>query len=297
MDKLNDKYDEAAKVLPEEIRAHALFLPDGDKTAAEEFRLRCGRPPTALIRGVEKPLCDIRVTQSMLESVVSAASSASRHSVAECLKKGFVTAPGGHRIGLCGTAVVRDGRIESIRNVSSVCVRIARQIIGVSNGLIERLSDNAGRPLGTLIISPPGDGKTTLLRDLVRAFSTRGVRTAVIDERGEIAALSRGEPQFDVGPYTDVLELAPRAEAVACVLRSMAPRLIALDEICTETDAEAVGTAVGSGASIIATAHASSMEELKHRSALRGIISSGAFKRCVAIENKSGKRTYRIGDI
>jgi stage III sporulation protein AA len=297
MDKHTDKFDEAAQVLPEEIRAHALFLPDGDKAAAEEFRLRCGRTPTVLLCGVEKPVCNICVTQSMLESVVSAASSASRHSVAECLKNGFVTAPGGHRIGICGTAVVREGSIESIRNVSSVCVRIARQIVGVSKAVVDKLSDCDGRPLGTLIISAPGDGKTTLLRDLVREFSTRGVRTAVIDERGEIAAVSRGEPQFDVGPCTDVMELAPRAEAVACVLRSMAPRLIALDEICTETDAEAISAAVGSGASILATAHASSLDELKLRPALKEVLSSGAFKRCVTIYNKSGKRTYRIGEL
>ena len=297
MDKHSGKFDEAAQVLPEQISAHALFLRNDEKSAAEEFRLRCGRTATVVLRGVEKPLCDLRVTQSMLEGVVSAASSMSRHSVAECLKYGFVTAPGGHRIGICGTAVVREGSIESIRNVSSVCVRIARQIVGVSKDIIEKLTDTDGKPLGTLIISAPGDGKTTLLRDLVREFSTRGVRTTVIDERGEIAAVSRGEPQFDVGPCTDVMELAPRAEAVACVLRSMAPRLIALDEICTETDAQAISAAVGSGASILATAHASSLDELKLRPAFKEVLSSGAFKRCVTIDNKSGKRTYRIGEL
>lgn len=297
MDKLTDKFDEAARVLPEEIRIPALFLPDCEKAAAEEFRLRCGRAPAVAINGCEKPLCDLRVTREMLESVVSAASHGSRHSVGESIKSGFVTAPGGHRIGICGTAVVQNGGIGSIKNVSSVCVRIAREIVGLADGLVDRLSDSDGRPLGTLVISPPGDGKTTLLRDLARAFSSRGVRTSVIDERGEIAAVSLGEPQFDVGSCTDVMELAPCAEAVACVLRSMAPRLIVLDEICTPADAEAISAAVGCGVSLIATAHASSVDELKLRPAFKDILASGAFKRCVTVLNDAGKRTYRIGDI
>ena len=288
------KYDEAACVLPEEIRAEALFLPEAEKAAAEEFRLRCGRAPTVLLPGGEKTLCQHIVTQSMIEAALCAASSASRHSVGESVRSGFVTAPGGHRIGICGTAVVRGGKIESVRNVSSVCVRIARQIPGIAERIAPDLCDGRGMPLGTIILSPPGDGKTTLLRDLVRVFSRRGVKTSVIDERSEIAALSRGVPQFDVGPCTDVFELAPRAEAVASVLRSMSPRLIALDEICTEEDAGAIAAAVGSGVSVFATAHSSSLSELRRREALRAVCESGAFSRCVIIKNDSGKRTYEI---
>ena len=291
------KFDEASSVLPEAIRADALFLPDDVKADAEEFRLRCGRQPTVLLPQGERTFCRVTVTQTALEEAVSLASSSSRHSVGESVRSGFVTASGGHRVGICGTAVVRSGKIESIRNVSSVCIRIARELPGISEPILDQLCDSRGMPLGTLIISPPGDGKTTLLRDLVRAFSSRGVRTSVIDERSEIAAVSRGEPQFDVGPCTDVLELAPRAEAVASALRSMSPRLLALDEICTQTDSEAVAAAVGSGVSVFATAHAPSLDELMKRGTLRGILESGAFARCVTVKNESGKRSYEIEEI
>lgn len=291
------KYDEAAAVLPEEIRAEALFLPDSEKASAEEFRLRCGRPPTVLLPQGEKPLSGYPVTQSMLEAAVAAASSSSRHSVGESVRAGFVTARGGHRVGVCGTAVVRGGEIESIRNFSSVSVRIARQLPGISETVLPELCGSSGEPLGTMILSPPGGGKTTFLRDLVRAFSSRGVRTGVIDERSEIAALSRGVPQFDVGPCTDVLELAPRAKAVEAMLRSMSPCVIALDEIFSEADAGAVQAAVGSGASVFATAHASSPGELRRRGTLRAVLESGAFSRLVIIRNESGKRSYEVEEI
>lgn len=297
MDKyLTEKFNEAALVLPDSIRGKALFLPDELKASAEEFRLRCGKPPSILVCGREQTLSGRAVTQRDIEELIESASSSSRHSVSESIRNGFVTARGGHRIGICGTAVVTNGVISSLRSLSSACIRIAHERIGVGEKTAERISNENGEPCPAIIISPPGAGKTTLLRDLVRIFSDRGVRTALADERGEIAAVSRGTAQFDVGACTDVMELAPRAQAVSFMLRAMSPRLVAVDEICSEEDASAVLEASGSGCTVLATAHASDAAELERKPALRKLLHNGAFRYCVRITCCGGIRDYEVGE-
>ena len=175
-----------------------------------------------------------------LETLCDLATDFSRYAAAETLREGFLPVRGGFRIGLCGTAVMKNGVNTNLRDLSSAVVRIARERKGIADGLTPELL-REGRFRNTLILSPPGGGKTTLLRDLVRSLSsgsggTPPQRIALLDERGEVAVVYRGEPQMDVGPRTDVLDGCPKAIGIPMVLRAMNPQIIAVDEITQRED-------------------------------------------------------------
>ena len=155
------------------------------------------------------------------------------------IRQGFITIKGGHRVGFTGRAVVSDNRIENFREISSLNIRIAREVIGAASGIAENVL-TAGGVVSTLLVSPPMGGKTTVLRDLARIISDNGVKTAVADDRGELAALYKGVPQNNIGVQTDVMENAPKAEAIVMMLRSMSPQMIVTDEISTEEDSKAL---------------------------------------------------------
>lgn len=176
----------------------------------------------------------------------------------EEIRKGFITLPGGHRVGVCGQAVWDEGDIKTIKNICFMNVRIARERIGCGDELTENLFDASGQLQNTLILSPAGFGKTTLLRDIVRNVSNKGINVSVIDERSEIAACYKGIPQNDVGACTDVLDMAPKAKGIMLMLRSMSPGAIAVDEINAEEDLKAIKAASACGAALLCTAHADS---------------------------------------
>ena len=194
-------YEQAARVLPLRLRQEALSLLPADRERAEELRLRCGQPLTAVLPEGERTLGREPVTGRDLEQLLELASRASVHTVLDQLRRGYLTVEGGHRVGLCGTAV-------NLRNLSSASVRVARQGLGAAEPVWDKLTGPDGCLESTLILAPPGAGKTTLLRDLIRMASD-GVhmvpqRVGVADERGEIAALWNGRPQLAVGRRTDV---------------------------------------------------------------------------------------------
>ena len=168
------RYEQAALLLPPKWQRLARQLPDHQKARAEELRLRAGQPMTVLLPegeiwpSQEQPrLC---VCQADLEQLCDLVTGYSRYAVTDTLAQGYLTAPGGFRVGVCGTAVLREGGSRNLRDFSSACIRIAREIPGLADGLVDRLFQN-GRYCSTLIIAPPGLGKTTLLRDLVRCLS------------------------------------------------------------------------------------------------------------------------------
>ena len=165
-----DSFVQAVQALPLRLRQEALSLPEGDRGRAEELRLRAGWPMTALIGGEERPLGGPPVEPRELEQLVEIASHASLHAVLDQVRRGYLTIAGGHRIGLCGEAALREGEIHALRTISSANVRIARQVRGAAAPVLDRLCP-AGRLAGTLILAPPGLGKTTLLRDLIRSVS------------------------------------------------------------------------------------------------------------------------------
>lgn len=280
-----DGFDHAHALLPPKLREKG--LEPSRRARAEEFRLRAGRPPTVLLGEREEALCGEAVTEETLRYVLDAATESSFHAVTDELRRGYIAARGGVRVGVCGTAVT-DGVIRTIRDVSSLSVRIPRQIRDAGKDLVPRLADAS-----VLILSPPGAGKTTFLRELVRALSDGGTRVGLADERGELAASWRGVPQFNVGRCTDVLTGAPKAEAALLLLRSMNPQVIALDELSDPADAEAVAHVAGCGVRILATVHAPSAEALRKRPLFRELLDARVFQTAVVIANRDGRRAYR----
>ena len=295
-----EAYRQAAQVLPRRLRQEALGLPQEEQEQAEELRLRAGWPMTAVLPEGERPVGGPPVEPEELEQLVEIASRASVHAVLEQIRRGYLTVAGGHRIGLCGTAVMEGGGIHALRSLSSANLRIARQVPGAARPVLGALCPG-GRLESTLILAPPGQGKTTLLRDIIRQVSEGEgclpLRVAVADERGEVAALYGGRPQLDVGRRTDVAEGCPKAQGLMLLLRAMNPQVLAVDEITAPEDAAALRTAAGCGVTLLATAHGAGREDLTRRPLYRGLLEEGMFRRLVEITRREGRREYRVEEL
>lgn len=291
-------YRQAAQVLPLSLRGVALDLPEDKQGRAEELRLRIGHPVTVVFPQGELSLGTNPVTGRDLEQLLELASRASVHTVADQLRRSYLTVEGGHRVGLCGTPVLRDGQIHGLGRLSSAAIRVARQVTGAAAPVAQKLLGQSGAFCSTLILAPPGAGKTTLLRDLIRIVSHgKGMapqRVAVADERGEVAALWNGVPQLDVGERTDVLEGCPKAQALMMLLRAMNPQVLAADEITAPEDVAALISAAGCGVKLLATAHGSAREDLARRPLYRELMAAKVFERLLLIETKNGRRSYRV---
>lgn len=283
----------AAGVLPFELRQALDRLDRRWAERTEELRLRRGYPMMVGVGDRELETDSLPITEAHLLTVLENASQASVHTVLGQIREGFVTLRGGHRIGLCGTVVCREGENVTMRNLSSLSVRVARQVKGFGHTVLPALMED-GCFQNTLILSPPGVGKTTLLRDLVRELSDKGTRIAVTDERGEIAALWRGEAQLDVGRHTDVLDGCPKDEGMIMMLRGMNPQVIAVDEITRQRDVKAVSEVFGCGVSLLATAHGRRIEDLKGRRIYRTLMDLGMFRRVVIMERRGDCRKMTV---
>ena len=258
----------------------------------EELRLRAGQPPAAKTAEGEQPL-DLRpVTAQELRETLSRAARYSVHSYAESLKNGFVTLGGGHRLGVCGTVAEENGQVVGVRGLASLNLRIARQFTGLAAQIAPWIGD--GTPQSVLLLSPPGLGKTTLLREWVRLISDKGYTVAVADERSEIAALADGVPQFDVGRCTDVMEGCDKKQAALMLLKTMSPALLAFDEITAPADVEAVSLCAHCGTAVVASAHAADVDDLRQRPLYRALLELGVFGRAVVITRKGQERCYRM---
>ena len=234
---------------------------------------------------------------SDIQQIFRAVCENSVYAFAEDIRQGFVTIRGGHRVGISGRALTKDGVVESFRDISSLNIRIAREVIGSANYIIDQIHTPRG-VANTLIVAPPMGGKTTVLRDIARQVSDKGVKTAIADERGEIAALYRGVPQNNVGVQTDIIENAPRAEAALMLLRTMSPQLIVTDEISTERDAAAIMQCFGMGVAVVASTHGSSVEEVINRKYLKPLLGDGGFEKIILLRKEgTGINTKIFGEV
>lgn len=292
-----ERYQLACQVLPMALRKLALSLTPEEMTVAEEIRLRVGQPMEVLLpQGVV--ILASAVKQTDLENLCNQATDFSRYGAVETLRQGYVSVAGGFRIGFCGTGVVRDGEICNLKNFSSAVVRIARERKGIGTMICPQLVDS-GRAYSTLILSPPGGGKTTLLRDIVREFSYgfHGMppqRVMLVDERGEVAGTHLGVPQLDVGSHTDVLDGCPKDQGMVMGLRTMNPQILAVDEITKSSDLQAMIQASHCGVSLLATLHGGSVSDLSKKPLYRKVLESGVFQRLVVISSGVSGREYMV---
>lgn len=268
-------WKELLSVLPQHMRLDVDRL---GKEKAQEIRLRLGRPPGIVMQD-RTVLLNRTVMQEDLHFVVNAACRYSPWTAAGAAN-GYITAPGGHRIGLCGEAVVKEGCMAGLRSVRSLNIRIARDFPGIAESLVNCRGN-------LLILGKPGSGKSTLLRDLIRQRSWQE-NVAVIDERGELF------PQgLDTGQAVDILTGCPKAQGMEIILRTMGPETIAVDEITASADCEALLHAGWCGVRLLATAHASDAKDLRSRKLYRPILESGLFDTLVILHMDKSYRTER----
>ncbi len=286
-------FKQAVNVLPRRLQQAALALPPTVWMQCEEVRLRTGQAMMYSIRGREAVVPEAFVSAEDLQEVLSRATRYSVHSFEDNIRQGFVTIEGGHRLGLCGTAILRGDAIGGLRELSSINLRIAGQQFGAADTLMTQIYEE-NHVHSTLIVSPPAWGKTTLLRDCIRQLSEKGIRVGVADERFEIAGSYDGQPCFALGPTTDVLSGAPKAQAVLQLVKTMSPKVLVMDEITAPEDVQALSYAMHCGVAVIATAHALDFADFRQRPVYQPLLQSNVFSFAAEIRIQQEKREYHV---
>ena len=236
-----------------------------------EVRLRVGRP-IQLCGSAEKWMSKNVIDAAMINHVLISLMDHSLYAREEELAQGFFTMSDGCRVGVCGRMIYDGQRVTGMGGIGSLCVRLSREVRGCADGIMPYIMEETGNIRSALLVSGPGLGKTTMLREIARRLSEAGKNVCIADERHELAACREGVPTLDVGPSTDVMDGGPKSLAIAQMLRAVAPEVIIADEIGGERDAEALAEAARCGVSVIASAHAGSFEQLGGRRALRNAL-------------------------
>lgn len=285
----------ALSIIRGELKTKLLNLPEDVKISTAEIRLRTGKPVVlfgtygslflATGQGVTKERDGSFICYSQdMHDIFSRLCSFSVHSHLQSIVNGFITIQGGHRVGICGTAVTDGaGNVTSVRDISSLNIRIAREKKGCSEVIYNTLFHSGLQSI--IIAGAPMSGKTTVLRDLVRRISDsdNSKKVCVIDERQEIAAMNAGFCQRDVGVNTDVFDLYPKQKAIESAIKTMSPQLIVLDELCSDAEIDAVSLAVNSGVKFIVTVHAADYSEILSRPQIKKLLRTYSFERLVLL--------------
>lgn len=273
-------WQELLSVLPPGLRSEVDAC---GKETLQELRLRLRQPPE-LVCTMQSICLSNKVTQQDLNFIINTASKYSPW-LAETLSEGYLTAPGGHRIGICGEAIMKCGGMSGIRNISSLCIRVARDFPGM-------IRDQSLKSGSVLIIGSPGSGKTTFLRDLIRLRSNSGQGSvAVVDQRGELFPPAA---DFEPGRCTDVLTGCGKKEGMEALLRTMGPETIAVDEITSEEDCLALVHGAWCGVSLLATAHAASRRDMLSRPVYKPLINNGIFDMLVILQRDKSWKVERM---
>lgn len=281
------QFAELKALLAPPLAAALQNMPAGVWQGLQEIRLRVGQPVRLCLAEGEKTLA-LRWDAALQERQLMLFLHNSVYAYEEQLRQGFVTLPGGHRVGLVGEAWFAGGRLAGFKHIASLNIRLARAVPGVAKPFLPHIV-RQGRVLRTLIAAPPGVGKTTLLRDLVRSLAEGEaglppLNIGLADERMEIAAAVEGVPQLAVGSRCDVISACGKAQAVMILLRSMGPQLVVTDEIGSQEDCQALAAALNAGVSVLASAHGGSREELLARPWLGDLLREGFFERLLLLK-------------
>ncbi len=306
IDKEVDKVESIFAFLLPEWREKIEKLPPLVLEQIEELRFRVGQP--LLLRLLEEdvylqedgglsqnPAEGFVVSPEMIKRMVLLLSRSSFYALEEELRQGYITLAGGHRAGLAGQAVLEGGHLRTLKNISSINLRLAKAVFGAANHIIPWVIEGK-EVLSTLLVSPPRCGKTTVLRDLIRQFSDglaglNPLDVGLVDERSEIAGALDGQPQLAVGHRTDVLDGCPKAEGMVMMVRAMSCQVLATDEIGRKEDVAAILEAINAGQSVLATAHGANWQQLAERPIFQEMLSMGSFKRVVFLSRRQGPGT------
>lgn len=285
-------FDDAVSCLTENVKSIFLKIDDSVKNSIREVRLLANSPLQIVDNGGTRYVDKngrIRsradennyiVKKSDIEDTFRAVCGYSVYSFQNEICRGYITLKGGHRVGICGTAVCENGRVGSVKDISSINLRIAKQMVGVVERMLPEWVIKDNRSM--IIAGPPCSGKTTLLRDIARTLSLQGKRVSVIDERGEISASSQGIAQNDLGNCCDVFNGYPKAVGIMTAMRVMSPDVIVCDEIGENEEAYQVKSGLNCGVRFILTAHCYDLESLFRRPQIKMLLDSGEFG-CVAL--------------
>ena len=299
MDKVYDekRFDSAVGIISSELKRLLLDLPTYIKTQTYEIRLRSARP--VILYGkygsyylLNSGSTGVSINETYLTSPEVITDTFNRlccysvHSHLNSIVNGYITMQGGHRAGLVGTAITNSaGEITSLRDISGINIRVAREVKGCADSIVENLFSN--QAASCIIAGPPSSGKTTVLRDLVRQLSTnvygKSYKVCVVDERQEIACMNAGIAQNDVGVNSDVLNCYPKKQAIMTAIKTMSPDIIAIDEVAENSEIEAIRLGVNSGVKFLVTIHACDYDELIFRPQIETLLNTYSFDKLVLL--------------
>lgn len=286
---MEDVLDYLAENIKNEIKKYMSNIQN-----IEEIRLRTNKPIILKNSNGNNLLIHLVSKEELLETFQKVCEQ-SIYSYQKQICEGFITIKGGHRVGITGSCVIDNGKIININYISSLNFRIAREKKDVSNKILKYIL-NENDVNNTLIISKPGCGKTTILRDLVRKISTKKT-CGIVDERGEIAAMYKGEPQNDIGILSDVMDNCTKSDGMKMLIRSMSPEVIVCDEIGSKQDIEAINYAMCSGVKGIFTAHGNSLEEIKLNEQIKELLEKYIVQIIIILDDKKRgeiKNIYKL---